>query len=182
MLLRRLAVVVVAIAALGTATLEPHAAALMDKSVAGPALGAVAPQMPLPTDAGTPLRIDAGTPCPVATGSVIGLCPRPLVSKAPARRGPILVLCARIREIPLMSGRRGQPSVCGVGFHAQDRVDVFVEARYGSTLWRVTADARGSFRSSMPWPLCALTPGFVFAVDAHEARSNPVWMPGAGCP
>jgi hypothetical protein len=173
-LFRRLAVVVVAMAALSTATIEPHAAALVDKSVAGSALGAVAPRLLL--------RIDTGTPCPVATGSVIGLCPRPLVSKTPARRGPNLMLCTRIREIPFMSGRRGQPSVCGVGFHPHDRVDVLVQARYGSTLWRVTADARGGFRSSLPWPLCALTPGVVFAVDAHDARSNTVRVPGAGCP
>lgn len=174
MLLRRLAVVVVAMAALGTATVEPHAAALAERSVTGSALGAVGPVIRL--------RIDAGMPCPVATGSVIGACPRPLVSMAPARRGPILMLCTRIQEIPFMSGRRGQPSVCGIGFHAYDRVDVFVQARYGSTLWRVTANARGGFRSSLPWPLCALTPGVVFAVDGHESRSNSVRMPGAGCP
>ncbi|TMD42877.1 MAG: hypothetical protein E6I88_03155 [Chloroflexi bacterium] len=81
-----------------------------------------------------------------------------------------------------MSGWRRHMSLCGAGFHPNDRVDVMTQGPVGSTQWRITADVHGGFRSPLPWPLCALTPGKVVAIDFHEARSNALTLPGSGCP
>jgi len=174
MLLGRLAVFGAAVLTAGFATVEPHAATTF---VAPAAVAVRATAEPV-----LRLAVDSTAACPVASGSVIGPCPRRFVGKSPVTAAPVLKICAPIREIPLMSGWRAHASLCGGGFHPKDRVDVMTQGRYGSTQWRVTADVHGRFRSPLPWPLCALTPGKIVAIDFHEARSNALTLPGSGCP
>ncbi len=170
-MVKRLAVLLAAVCAAGLATVEPHAAALTT-----PTSGVVTPGGP----PNVRLQLDISSACPVKTGSVVGACPRPLIRTL--TDAATIRLCRSLQFVPFVSRRRGEPSVCGSGFHPNDVVDVAVHGLSGSTMWRVVSDEHGNFHSLLPWPFCGLTPGRLSAVDQHDDLSNGIRLSGAGCP
>ncbi len=73
-------------------------------------------------------------------------------------------------------------SLCGSGFYPGDHIDVIVVGTYGSTFWPAEADRSGHFKSSLPSPLCRLTPATVIALDMHLRESPSIPLGGVRCP
>lgn len=169
---RRVLVFIAALFAVGFATAQPgvSAASTVDQvestATAAPAVGG---------------RLISSPDCAVRSGSVIGICPMPLLA-VPKATHPRLQFCASAAYMPfVILHRHMNPSLCGTGFHARANVFILIKGLYGSTFWRVVADKDGSFYSGLPWPMCGLTPGKVGAFDEGDARSNSLPLLDAGC-
>ena len=167
----RALVILAAVTTAASATIQPQA------SAGKPSMGTLRGP---PTGSGRP-PFATGVPCRVITANPLGVCPPPVVRPA-IRQPPNLALCPTLARPRV--GDRPEPrmSLCGTGFYPGDHIDVIVIGTYGSTFWPAESDRSGRFKSSLPSPLCRLTPATAFALDMHLRESPSIPLGGIRCP
>lgn len=151
------------------------AATIPQASAAKPSTGAIhGPSMGRP-------QLATGVPCHVITANPLGVCPPPVVRPA-IWQPPRLALCPTLARPRVGDRLEPRMSLCGSGFYPGDHIDVIVIGTYGSTFWPAESDRSGRFKSSLPSPLCRLTPATVFALDMHLRESPSIPLGGVRCP
>ncbi|TME79105.1 MAG: hypothetical protein E6I46_00310 [Chloroflexi bacterium] len=166
----RALVILAAVTAAAAATIPQASAAKPSTgTLGGPSTGSGRPQLA------------TGVPCHVITANPLGVCPPPVIRPAIWQQ-PSLILCPTLARPRIGDRIEPRMSLCGSGFYPGDHIDVIVVGTYGSTFWPAEADRSGRFKSSLPSPLCRLTPATVFALDMHLRESPSIPLGGVRCP
>ena len=156
---------------------------LLAVAIAASAYMAIPPQpagAEAPSAAPIAFALQAGQSCPNDLANPLATCLWPAARNIAS--SPVLSLCPRLPRFTIVRGLEPRPSLCGKGFHPQDRVYVMAASQAGSTLWAVHTDAGGGFNSLLPAPLCRVTPATVSAIDMHGGTANSLTLRGIPCP